>query len=239
MGGRVLGASTLSLPSACPARARPAYRRGMSQLSRGQLAVYAAAAIAIALIGARYLRESHQPASGAADAPRSRPVPVRVAGGGGAEADGWATVQVAGEVRRPGVFRVRAGGRVDDAVRQAGGLTRRADLTGVNLAAKVEDGKQVIVPARGAVAATSSAGAPGAAGASAPAAGGAPVGGPLNLNTATPEQLDQLDGVGPATARKIVAYRQQPGGFRSIDELDQVPGIGPKRLAALRALLRV
>jgi competence protein ComEA len=212
----------------------------MSQLSRGQLAVYAAAAIAIALIGARYLRESHQPASRGADAPRSRPVPIRVTGGGGAEADGWATVQVAGEVRRPGVFRVRAGGRVDDAVRQAGGLTRRADLTGVNLAAKVEDGKQVIVPVRGAAAATAApAGAAGATGASAPGAGGAAPGTPLNLNTATLEQLDQLDGVGPATARKIVGYRQQHGGFRSIDELDQVPGIGPKRLAALRALLRV
>ena len=62
---------------------------------------------------------------------------------------------------------------------------------------------------------------------------------PLNLNTATPEQLDQLDGVGPATAQKIVAYRQAHGGFRSVSELDQVPGIGEKKLAALKDRVRV
>jgi competence protein ComEA len=197
------------------------------------LAVYAAAAVAIALIGARYLRESHGDGGGR---PSSRPVPVRVSGGGGAAADGWATVQVVGEVRRPGVYRLRAGERVDDAVRRAGGATRRADLAGVNLAAKVEDGRQVLVPARGAAGAA----APVGAGSEAGLAGGAAATGPqINLNTATPEQLDQLDGVGPATARKILAYRQQHGGFRSVDELDQVPGIGPKRMATLRPRLRV
>jgi competence protein ComEA len=160
-----------------------------------------------------------------------RPVQVRVDQAESGDA-GWAVVQVAGEVRRPGVYRVRAGRRVDHAVRMAGGATARADLTGVNLAAKVEDGRQVIVPARGAAAAASPAATGGA--------GADPAGGQqLNLNTATVEQLDQLDGVGPATARKIVAYRQQHGGFRSVAELDQVPGIGPKRLAALKDRLRV
>jgi competence protein ComEA len=101
----------------------------------------------------------------------------------------------------------------------------------VNLAAKVEDGRQVIVPAR--AAAASGSGPP-----SGPAAGGVP-GAPLNLNTATVAQLDELDGVGPATAQKIVAYRESHGGYRSVAELDQVPGIGPKRLASLKPHLTV
>lgn len=197
----------------------------MGEVSRPQLAVYAAAALAILLLGARYLRDGRpsDPAGG-------RPLPVRVSDSAGA--NGWAVVQVAGEVRRPGVYRLRAGERVDDAVRLAGGATARADLTGVNLAAKVEDGRQVIVPRRGAAGAGGS--MTGGAAAGSGAAGGA-----LNLNTATVEQLDELDGIGPATAQKIVAYRQQRGGFRSVSELDQVPGIGPKRLAALRDRLRV
>lgn len=198
--------------------------------------MYAAAALAIALIGARYLREGH---GGGGGASASRPVPVRVSGGGGgagAATDGWATVQVVGEVRRPGVYRLRTEERVDDAVRRAGGATGRADLAGVNLAAKVEDGKQVLVPRRGAAAAGAAAGG---AGGAAAGTGAATAAQQLNLNTATAEQLDQLDGVGPATAQKIVDYRQQHGGFRSVDELDQVPGIGPKRLAALRPRLRV
>jgi competence protein ComEA len=139
-------------------------------------------------------------------------------------------IQVAGEVRRPGVYRLRAGQRVQDAVGLAGGLTARADLSGVNLAAKAEDGRQVVVPRRGAAAAV--AGGGGAAGGGA-VAGTAPAA-PVNLNTATPEQLDQLDGVGPATAQKIIAYRQQHGGFRSVGELDRVPGIGPARMSALK-----
>ena len=209
----------------------------MGDPGRRQLWVYAAAAVVVALVGARYLR-----ADGGGGSASPAPAPVRVTGGGGAGAGGWAVVQVAGEVRSPGVYRVRAGRRVDDAVRMAGGPTARADLAGVNLAAKVEDGRQVIVPARGGEAGAASPGgavsttAGGAAGAGGAAAGG---GAPLNLNTATPEQLDQLDGVGPAIARKIVAYRQAHGGFRSVAELDQVPGIGPKRLAALRPLLTV
>ncbi|HEX2396867.1 MAG TPA: ComEA family DNA-binding protein [Solirubrobacteraceae bacterium] len=197
----------------------------MGDLSRPQLAVYAAAALAIVLIGARYLRES-RPAESAAG---GSSVPVRVDSAGG----GWAVVQVAGEVRRPGVYRLRSSERVDDAVRMAGGATSRADLSGVNLAAKVEDGRQVIVPRRGQAGASAAT----AAAVTGPGAGG-PAGAPLNLNTATAEQLDQLDGVGPATARKIIAYRQQHGGFRSVSELDQVPGIGPKRMAALKDHLR-
>jgi len=202
----------------------------MREIDKPQLAVYVAAAIAIALIGARYLRESRPAAGGGA---QGKPVPVRVSGGGGPAGTGPVVIQVAGEVRRPGVYTLRSGQRVGDAVRLAGGLTAKADLTGVNLAAKAEDGRQVLVPARGVSAAgVSSAGAAGANG-SAAASGAAPSA-PINLNTATAEQLDTLDGVGPATARKILAYRTEHGGFRSVAELDQVPGIGPARMAALR-----
>jgi competence protein ComEA len=201
----------------------------MGEITKSQLAVYVAAAVAIALIGARYLRES-RPAGGGAGA--GKPVPVRVSGGGGDGGAGGAVVlQVAGEVRRPGVYRLRAGQRVQDAVELAGGLTPRADLSGVNLAAKAEDGRQIVVPRRGAAPVVAGASGGGAGGAGAP--GAAPAA-PVNLNTATPEQLDQLDGVGPATARKIIAYRQQHGGFRSVGELDRVPGIGPARMAALK-----
>src|SRR5919202_5457101 len=150
----------------------------MGEVSRPQLAVYAAAALAIVLIGARYLRDTRpaEPAAGA------RPVPVRVGSADGS----WAVVQVAGEVRRPGVYRLRSSERVDDAVRLAGGATSRADLSEVNLAAKVEDGRQVIVPRRGqaAASATAAAGATGTGAATGAAAGG-PAGAPLNLNTAT------------------------------------------------------
>lgn len=203
----------------------------MDSISRPQLAVYAAAAIAIALVGARYLRER----SPGPPAPRP-PVAgqrVTVARAGG----GRTTVHVAGAVRRPGVYRLPAGARLEDAVRRAGGPTRRADLTAVNLAAKAEDGRQVVVPVRGppAEAAPAGTGAPTTA---AGGAGGAGAG-PVNLNTATAEQLDALQGVGPATARQILAYRQEHGGFGSVDELDQVPGIGAKRMEALRDAVRV
>ena len=192
------------------------------EIDKPQLAVYAAAAIAIALIGARYIRDS-RPAGDAGGAAKA--VPVRVSGE--QRPGGPVVIQVAGEVRRPGVYRLSAGQRVQDAVRLAGGLTPKADLTGVNLAQKAEGGRQVIVPARGATVAAAGLGTPSSV-------AGAPPSAPINLNTATPEQLDQLDGVGPATAQKIIAYREQHGGFRSVAELDQVPGIGPARMAALK-----
>jgi competence protein ComEA len=145
-------------------------------------------------------------------------------------------VHVAGAVRRPGVYRVPAASRADAAVRMAGGFSRRADTAGVNLAAPLQDGQQVVVPRRGA-AATGSAAAPGAAAASGgPAvAGGAAPGAPISLSSATAEQLDTLDGIGPTLAQRIVAYRDAHGGFRSVEELRQVEGIGDKRFEALKA----
>ncbi|HEX7298996.1 MAG TPA: ComEA family DNA-binding protein, partial [Solirubrobacteraceae bacterium] len=147
-----------------------------------------------------------------------------------------ALVHVAGAVRRPGVYRLRDGERVQDAVRRAGGARHGADLNAINLAAKVADGQQVVVPRRGAAGAVSAAGGPASPAGGSPAEAGAGGGAqpPVSLNSATAEQLDTLDGVGPATAQKILDWRQQHGGFRSVDDLSEVPGIGPKKLAALR-----
>jgi competence protein ComEA len=131
-----------------------------------------------------------------------------------------AYVHVTGAVERPGVYRISPSARLDAAVRRAGGPTRGADLQGVNLAAKVSDGQQVVVPRRS-VSSTST-------------TTGTDNGGPVSLNSATPEQLDELDGVGPATAAKILEWRKQHGGFGSIDDLKQIGGIGPKRFEALR-----
>jgi competence protein ComEA len=134
-------------------------------------------------------------------------------------------VDVVGAVRRPGLVRLPEGSRVADAIANAGGLRRGAERAGVNFAAPVSDGQQVVVPQRGAAVA---AGVGGAAPAST---------GPVSLSSATAEQLDALPGVGPATAAKIVAYRQQHGAFRSVDELDAISGIGPARIADLRGLV--
>jgi competence protein ComEA len=145
-----------------------------------------------------------------------------------------ALVHVAGAVRRPGVYRLRAGKRIDDALRMAGGPTRQADLAAVNLAAKVEDGRQVLVPerARRGTAALPASAAGGAGPAASP-------GVPVNLNTATLEQLDALEGIGPATAQSILDFREEQGGFGSVEELGEIPGIGEKRLATLREAVTV
>jgi len=136
-------------------------------------------------------------------------------------------VDVVGAVRRPGLYRLPEGSRIADAVARAGGATRQAQLDLVNLAAPLADGEQVAVPRRGAA---------GALGASAPAAGGSPAA-PLDLNTATAAELDALPGIGPATAQRILDYRQAHGPFHSVEELDAVPGIGPSRIAQLRGLV--
>jgi competence protein ComEA len=187
----------------------------MDTVPRQHLFLCALAVVAVALIGARYLKEEHR--SGAAVAKGSAPVRIRSQGRGGA------VVHVTGAVRRPGVYRVPSSARLDLAVRRAGGAARGADLQGVNLAAKVADGQQVVVPRKGS----------GTAIVGSPAAGGN-ASGPVSLNTATPEQLDALEGVGPATAQKILEFRKQHGGFRSVDDLKQITGIGPKKFAALK-----
>jgi competence protein ComEA len=205
----------------------------MPAVSRPQLVAYALAALVVVVLGVRFMQGQARgsaapaasvsaPASGSANQTvRLEPRKATVA-----------LVHVAGAVRSPGVYQLRDGERIQDAVRRAGGPRPGADLNAINLAAKVADGQQVVVPRRGAAGAAPVGGA---------AAGepGAPPQAPVSLNTATAEQLDTLDGVGPATASKILEYRRQHGGFRSIDDLGEIPGIGPKRLAALRGKVQL
>lgn len=140
-------------------------------------------------------------------------------------------VHVAGAVRTPGVYRVGGDSRVIQAVRIAGGPTRDADLSRLNLAAPVVDGQQVVIPFRPRPGAGGGGG--GASGAGTSGAGGGATG-PVSLSSATVADLEALDGVGPALAARIIAWRDSHGGFSSVDALDEVPGIGPARMEALR-----
>ena len=143
------------------------------------------------------------------------------------------TVHVAGQVASPGVYAVPAGGRVADAVIAAGGTSGEADVEQLNLAARVSDGERIYVPRKGEAAAPVVNGPPGTTPKGGTAAG------PIDLNTATAEQLEALPGVGPATSKAILAYRTSHGRFRSVTELLEVPGIGPAKLEAMRPLVRV
>ena len=191
--------------------------------TRRQLLVGGVVALVLLILAARLLLHAGASASVPVPAPV---VPARTT----ATAAREVVVDVAGAVRRPGLYRLPEGSRVADALARAGGATPKAQVELVNLAARVSDGEQVLVPRRGApVAAT---GAGGSAGAGAAAAAG-----PVHLNSATLEQLDSLPGVGPVTAQKILDFRQEHGAFGSVDELDAIPGIGPARLEQLRDLV--
>jgi competence protein ComEA len=137
-------------------------------------------------------------------------------------------IDVAGAVRRPGLYRLREGSRIDDAIAAAGGATAKAQLDSVNLAAPVADGEQIVVPGRG---------SGGAAAAASPAAAGSSPSAPLDLNSATLEQLEALPGIGPVTAQKILDFRQSHGAFHAVAELEGVPGIGPAHMAQLKGLV--
>ena len=135
-------------------------------------------------------------------------------------------VDVTGAVRRPGVYRMPVGARVTDAVERAGGAAPGAALEAINLAARLSDGQQVLVPELG----------PG--GTATAAAGASSEDGPISLGSATVEQLETIDGIGPVTAADILEFRDQHGGLSSVDQLDQVSGIGPATMEALRARLQ-
>jgi competence protein ComEA len=157
------------------------------------------------------------------------PPPVEVGGASGGKGRTAAArsghagpyVHVAGAVRRPGLYRLPQGARVAAAVSRAGGPSARANLNLINLAARLQDGQQVVVPATA-----------GTGGQSMPDADA-----PISLGSATVEQLDELDGIGPTLAERIVKYRQAEGGFGSLDQLAEVEGIGEKRLEVLKTSL--
>ena len=154
--------------------------------------------------------------------------PVALSPGAGASTAAL-SVYVVGEVRRPGVVSVGAGARVDDAIEAAGGASAKADLTAINLARRVTDGEQLVVPRPGQV----------VAGPPKDAAAGGDSGPLVNLNTASETQLDELPGIGPVLAGRIVAWRQQNGRFASTGQLGEVEGIGDATLAKLQPLVTV
>ena len=195
----------------------------MPELSRAQVVVYGAVAVALLLVGARAIR-----AEGGAERSFAVSAAKEPSGGGSFSLSGQAgdvVVDVTGAVERPGVYRLPAGSRVEDAVQRAGGASARAELEAVNRAARLADGQQVVVPERG-PAGTVVAGASGLEE------------GPISLGTATVEQLDTIDGIGPVTAQGIVEFRDEHGGLASVDQLDQVSGIGPATMESLRARLQ-
>jgi competence protein ComEA len=132
-----------------------------------------------------------------------------------------AFVHVVGEVNHPGLYELPAGDRIVDAVAAAGGFTAAADQTNLNLAQVIEDGQQIVVAATGAAPAV--------------VAAGAAAGGTVDINSADATALQTLDGIGPALAQRILAYRTAHGGFRSVNDLQNVTGIGPKKFAAIKA----
>lgn len=146
---------------------------------------------------------------------------------------GRIVVDVSGKVRRPGIRHLPSGSRVADALRAAGGVRAGADVTGLNRARVLTDGEQILVGLPAVQAAAG--GTAGGSGSGAVRAGPAA---PVSLSTATVEQLDTLPGVGPVLAQHIVDYRTEHGGYRSVDELREVKGIGDRRFADLRPLVR-
>jgi competence protein ComEA len=214
----------------------------MPELSRTQVTVWGAIAVALLFVGARAVRGESgsgddsgytsysygggDEGAGSEDESGEGGESTFSVEGGGSDV----VVDVTGAVRRPGVYRLPAGSRVDDAVKRAGGATGKAEVDSVNLAARLADGQQVVVPEEA---------APGTAGATtvgATASGAEDS--PISLATATAAELDTIDGIGPVTAEDIIDFREEHGGLASVDQLDQISGIGPATMEALRERLQ-
>jgi competence protein ComEA len=213
-------------------------------LPRRQLLVYLAVGLVVLAIGARFLlshtgtsdaagvalveQASGSPGASAQASPGA--APEATPGPSSPSSAAELVVDVVGAVARPGVYKLQAGDRVCDAVDLAGGASSGADTSAINLAARLVDGQQIVVPRKGEAGQGAGGGTGGGSGTASPGASG----GPVNLNTATLEELDALQGVGPSTAQKIIDYREANGGFKSVDDLNNVSGIGDVRFLELK-----
>ena len=188
----------------------------LPDISRRRALAYVLALLAVLFLAGRvaFRHESPAPVSAPMNLRAEQPPARKV------------VVHVVGQVFKPGLYSLPDGSRVDDAIKRAGGPKPKAALVLVNLAAPVADGQQVVVPSNR-EAAQALAGGSVAEGA----------GGRVHLNSATLDQLDELPGIGPVTAQKILHYRSEHGAFGSVEELDAVPGIGPATLDELRDLV--
>ena len=188
----------------------------LPEISRRRALAYVLALLAVLSLAGRlaFKNESQAPAAAPVSL-RAEPAHARKV-----------VVHVVGHVFKPGLYSLPEGSRVDDAISTAGGPKPKAALELVNLAAPVADGQQIVVPSRRDAAVAAAGGT-----------GSSALGGRVHLNSATLEQLDELPGIGPITAQKILDYRAEHGAFGSVDELDAVSGIGPATLAELRDLV--
>jgi competence protein ComEA len=215
----------------------------MPDLSRTQVVVWGAIAVALLFIGARAVRGESGETGGAStyadyssddeggegsdeeggDESESEEGTFSVEGSGGD-----VVVDVTGAVEKPGVYRLPEGSRVDEAVQRAGGATGKAELDSLNLAARLADGQQVVVPEQ----------IPGAPPGAPAAPGAGEEDGPISLSTATAAELDTIDGIGPVTAEDIIKFREEHGGLSSVDQLDEISGIGPATMESLSERLQ-
>lgn len=227
-------------------RCRPVVERLITQRARlvgaggAALAVAVAASIAVAAWRTPpppvefHLPRATTPGAGGAASGAGQDGQGTQAGQDGAATHAY--VHAAGAVIRPGVYRVRPGGRVIDVIDAAGGPTPDADLDRLNLAARVSDGQRVYLPRRGETSPPGQVDSGAGDGPTGDERSAAPI---VDLNTATLDDLDRLPGIGPATAQAILDLRRRKGRFRAVDELLEVRGIGEAKLAELRPRVRV
>ncbi len=148
-------------------------------------------------------------------------------------------VHITGAVQSPGVVSLPAGSRLKDAIENAGGLKPEADTQALNLAAFVEDGQRIFIPSQGSVDSPELEPASRAQGIELPEPGMPTAAGPVNINTATQDELESLPGIGPAIAQRIILYRETNGAFTSIEDIQKVEGIGQKKFEAIMYLITV